>query len=76
MKMYVVDTNVLVDRKRRYYVFDLCPGFWTALSDNCQRGAVFSISSVRQEIQDGGKADLTDWVSTNEYFSLMRTICH
>ena len=26
--MYVVDANVLIEAKNRYYAFDLAPGFW------------------------------------------------
>ena len=26
--MYLLDTNVFIEAKNRYYSFDLAPGFW------------------------------------------------
>lgn len=58
---YVIDTNVFVEAKRRYYAFDLCPGFWNALCWQHGAGAICSIDRVRKEIEDGAD-DLTTWV--------------
>lgn len=29
--MYLIDSNVLIEAKNRYYAFDIAPGFWTWL---------------------------------------------
>lgn len=36
--VFVLDTNVLVEAHRRYYAFDLVPGFWDALVESARRG--------------------------------------
>ena len=30
-RIFVLDTNTLIEAKNRYYGFDICPGFWFAL---------------------------------------------
>ena len=25
---YLLDSNVFIEAKNRYYAFDICPGFW------------------------------------------------
>lgn len=44
--MYVVDANVLIEAKNRYYAFDLAPGFWEWLSRARAAGDVFSVEPV------------------------------
>jgi hypothetical protein len=58
---YVLDANVFIEAKRRYYALDLCPGFWDALLWHQVQGAIGSIDRVRAELLRGGD-DLTDWV--------------
>jgi hypothetical protein len=58
---YVIDTNVFIEAKRRYYAFDLCPGFWNALCWQHGTGSVRSIDRVFKEVEDGAD-DLADWV--------------
>jgi hypothetical protein len=62
-KPYVLDSNVFIEAKRRYYAFDLCPGFWDALVWHQARGDVGSIDRVKIELQRGDD-DLTGWVET------------
>jgi hypothetical protein len=59
---YAIDANVFIEAKRRYYAFDLCPGFWAALLWHQARGQVGSIDRVRAELERGAD-DLWDWVS-------------
>jgi hypothetical protein len=66
---YVLDANSFIEAKRRYYAFDLCPGFWEALLWHHERGAIGSIDRVKTELQRGGD-DLTKWVET-----VMPTVC-
>jgi hypothetical protein len=57
---YVLDANVLIEAKRRYYRFGLCPGFWDCLSWHYKQGTVRSIDRVKKEL-DIGKDELTRW---------------
>jgi predicted nucleic acid-binding protein len=57
---YVLDTNIFIEAKRRYYAFDLCPGFWDSLLYHNSIGNLESIDHVRKELLEG-KDDLADW---------------
>lgn len=59
--MYLLDTNIMIEAKNRYYGFDICPGFWDWLENSHARGRVFSINAVRDEIV-GAQDDLSKWV--------------
>ena len=48
--LFVLDTNIFIEAHRRYYAFDLCPGFWECLAHYCREGQVRSIDQVRDEI--------------------------
>ncbi len=50
---YLLDANVFIEAKKRYYDFDLCPGFWEALDLHCQNGLVCSIDRIKDEIVKG-----------------------
>ena len=30
--MYLIDSNVFIEAKNRYYAFDIAPGFWESVS--------------------------------------------
>ncbi|MEI6715840.1 MAG: DUF4411 family protein [Verrucomicrobiota bacterium] len=47
---YVIDTNVFVEAHRRYYPFDICPGFWSALCWWQSKGRVCSVAKVKEEL--------------------------
>jgi hypothetical protein len=63
-KNFLLDANVFIEAKRRYYAFDLCPGFWECLSwyhnEECR---IQSIDRVKRELERGGD-DLRDWVTS------------
>lgn len=59
--VYVLDTNILIEAHRRYYAFDLCPGFWDFIVASHQQGHVCSIDRVRTEIE-AGKDELAKWI--------------
>lgn len=65
--MYLVDANVLIEAKNRYYAFDIAPGFWKWLERAGQSGMVCSIAEVRDELLQGDDA-LADWARTNAGF--------
>ncbi|MCL4395709.1 MAG: DUF4411 family protein [Chloroflexi bacterium] len=57
---YLLDANVFIEAKRRYYGLDFCPAFWQWLINQNAAGRVFSIEKVRDEILAGGD-ELTTW---------------
>jgi PIN domain protein len=48
--MYLVDSNVLIEAKNRYYAFDIAPGFWAWLDQAHQQSLACSIEAVRDEL--------------------------
>ena len=58
--IYLVDANVFIEAKNRYYAFDLVPAFWAWL-DKVVMGNVRTITMVRDELLV--KDDpLGDWI--------------
>ncbi len=63
---YLVDSDVLITAKNRYYAFDICPGFWTSLLHEHASGRLRSIDSVRRELLNGRPdEDLVLWVKND-----------
>jgi len=62
-KPFLLDANIFIEAKRRYYAFDLCPGFWEALIWQHRENRIKSVDRVKQELEDGGN-DLGIWIST------------
>ncbi len=60
---YLLDANVFIEAKRRYYAFDLCPGFWDALILHQTNTRLCSIDRVKNELERG-KDDLTEWATS------------
>lgn len=59
-RKYLLDANVLIEAHKRYYGFDLCPGFWRAMVRQHLANRVFSIDRVKQEIAQA-KDKLHKW---------------
>lgn len=59
--MRLLDTNVFIEAKNRYYGFDLVPAFWTWLEEQADTGEIASTDMIYDELKDGGD-DLADWV--------------
>jgi len=59
--VYLVDANVLIEAKNRYYSFSVCPGFWNALVWHAGAGSMCGADVVKRELR-GGNDDLADWV--------------
>jgi len=57
---YVLDANVFIEAKNKYYGFSLCPGFWKALIAQHKRSHVCSIDRVLDELTHEGD-QLSDW---------------
>ena len=62
-RKYLLDANVFIEAKRRYYAFDICPGFWDCLIWHHQQICVQSIDRVKQELELGDD-DLKQWANS------------
>ena len=59
---FLVDADVFIAAKNRYYAFDICPGFWNSLVHHGHAGTVGSIDRVRSELLAGRESeDLVQW---------------
>lgn len=58
--VFLSDANVFIEAYRRYYGFDICPGFWTCLIYFCRQRRLHSIDRVQRELV-GYRDDLSDW---------------
>lgn len=62
---FLVDSDVLITAKNRYYAFSICPGFWESLLHAYSLGTVHSIDRVKQELLLGRPDDdLVKWVNS------------
>lgn len=57
--MYLLDTNVFIEAKNRYYGMDFAPGFWHWLHIAHGDGLVFTVRAVADEIAPGD--ELSAW---------------
>lgn len=55
---YLLDANVFIESRNRFYGFDICPGFWEWLDAAHAQKKVFSIEKVEDELTD---EDLAKW---------------
>lgn len=62
---YVLDASVFIEAAKRYYAFDIAPGFWRALIQQAQVGTVLSIDRVKTKEIDKGKGELKDWAEND-----------
>lgn len=60
-RLYILDANVFIEARRRYYAFDICPGFWDSLLANNDQGNVLSIDRIERELRDYGD-EVSDWI--------------
>jgi len=60
---YLIDSNVFIDAKNRYYAFPVCPGFWDSIIVHHQLGSVYSIDRIKEELMRGND-ELTEWVQS------------
>ncbi len=59
--MYLLDANVFIDAKNRYFAFDIVPAFWDWLVAQHRSGNAFTVQAVYDEIIGGGD-DLAAWM--------------
>ncbi|MEO5374549.1 MAG: DUF4411 family protein [Alphaproteobacteria bacterium] len=61
--IYLLDANVFIEAKNRYYANDICPGFWKWMDGFVSGGNVRSIVNVRDELKKQNDW-LADWVKS------------
>lgn len=59
--IFLLDTNVFIEPKNRFYPFDIVPGYWDLLEKELGANSVQSITQVYDEILSGGD-DLSKWM--------------
>ncbi len=67
--MYLLDANILIDAKNRYYAFDIAPSYWEWLEHSFASGTVGSIQAVYGELVAGGD-ELGDWAKRHRKYFL------
>lgn len=65
--MFLLDSNVFIEAKDRYYGFDFAPGFWAWLDFHFKSGRILSIQDVRDELI-GREDDLSLWVREHKQY--------
>ncbi len=60
-KRYLLDANVFIEAKNRYYGFDFCPGFWSSLVVQHRGKRVVSIDRIENELR-AQDDEVTAWV--------------
>ena len=59
---YLLDSNVFITAKDRYYGFYFCPAFWDWMQERYDAGAVLSVEKVGQELM-AGDDELSEWAA-------------
>ncbi|MFI9805055.1 DUF4411 family protein [Streptomyces sp. NPDC052301] len=65
--MFLVDSNVLIEAKNRYYAFDIAPGFWAWLDYAHASHIACSIEPVRDELFER-EDELARWARSHADF--------
>lgn len=63
--IYIVDSDVFITAKNRYYSFDICPGFWDSVIHEHEAGRLRSIDRVRQELLNWSEEELVRWIKSD-----------
>ncbi len=61
---FILDANVFIEASMHYYSFDIAPRFWDSLIEFNERGRVFSIDRVKNEL-DKGNNTLSNWADNH-----------
>ncbi len=67
--MYLIDANVFIEAKNKYYNMSFCPAFWDWLLRECAGQHIFSIQGIYDELVTGND-ELRTWAMNNRHFFL------
>ena len=56
-QVFVLDTGVFIEPHKKYYPFDICPGYWDCLARHQNRGKIITLDKVLDEINRGNDND-------------------
>ena len=59
--IYLIDSNIFIEAKNRYYGFDFCPAFWDFLDGEISKTTILTIKEVYNELSNGDD-DLAQWI--------------
>lgn len=62
---YLLDTNIFIDAKNRYYRPKVCPGFWDWLIQANGTDNVYSIDRVYDELTEDSDHEVSVWAKQN-----------
>lgn len=65
--MFLLDANVFIEAKNRYYAFDIAPGFWDWLEKAHSSSIACSLDAVRKELLVK-EDEVSKWVKDNPSF--------
>lgn len=71
--IYLIDSNIFIEAKNRYYGFDFCPAFWDFLDKEISKTTIFSIKEVYTELSKGND-DLALWIKDRKDTSFFITV--
>ncbi|MBN1459470.1 MAG: DUF4411 family protein [Armatimonadetes bacterium] len=60
----MLDANVFIEAKKRYYAFGICPGFWDSLCWCHQQSSVYSVDRVKDELTAYAD-ELAEWATSS-----------
>ncbi|SES92652.1 protein of unknown function [Thorsellia anophelis DSM 18579] len=58
---YLIDSNIFIQSKNFEYRFEYCRIFWDLLVKLHEKGIVYSINAVKEELLQKDD-DLSDWI--------------
>lgn len=58
---YLLDTNIFIESKNKFYSFDIAPGFWEQLEEQIVVGNCNIIDAVDSELMSGNEDELVQW---------------
>jgi len=71
--IYLLDSNIFIEAKNRYYGFDFCPAFWDFLDNEIDKTTIVTIKEVYTELSKGDD-DLALWIKERKDSSFFTAI--
>ena len=63
-KKYLLDANIFIEASKRYYSFDIAPGFWKNIIKYDRAGVIFSVDRVKKELERKDD-EIKTWIDSN-----------
>lgn len=63
--LYLLDSNIFIEAKNRYYGMDFCPAFWDFLDRQIELQTIISTKNVFDELSTWDD-ELSDWIKDRE----------